>query len=207
VTLPIAAELPNEKEKGVFTWLKKWRKGREAEQSTAEEIKQRWEEAKEREAEKQRWEEAKEREAEKQGQQEAKQRAAEEKQRWREKRREEEEEEGRQRQQEIKQRQDEKRRLEEENRRQQEAKQRKAKTLRVTKWTHQKAPSAPDLPNHEPKICGHNYCSLNTDQCCACSDQRVGMGGFERYVDGVGFVNDASRGQFYCPGCKSVLKA
>ncbi|CAF4172072.1 unnamed protein product, partial [Rotaria sordida] len=51
------------------------------------------------------------------------------------------------------------------------------------------------------KICGH-YCNLwATRQCCKCSDRRPYQfhGFYEKYVDGIGFVQEALRNEYYCP--------
>ncbi|CAF1435915.1 unnamed protein product, partial [Adineta steineri] len=54
------------------------------------------------------------------------------------------------------------------------------------------------------KICGHGCNLWKTRQCCHCSDKRAhkGNGLYEKYVDGIGFVNGASRNEYYCPTCK-----
>jgi hypothetical protein len=197
VTLPPVAGPSNEKEKGVFTWLKKWRKGKEARQNEEVETRQVWEGVR------QRWQEAKQRKVgERQGhQEEKKMEEEEEKPRWQVNQRELEKE----RQEEENWRQQVKKMKAEEHRKQemeQAIKQRKEKALYSLTST-----SEPSLPgsHHEPESCGHSHCSLTTSLCCVCSDRRVGNGGFQRYVDGVGYVNDASREEFYCPGCKNFL--
>ena len=52
------------------------------------------------------------------------------------------------------------------------------------------------------KSCGHE-CQLSNavPNCCWCSDGREISNGYENYVDGVGWQNQASRDQFYCMEC------
>lgn len=52
------------------------------------------------------------------------------------------------------------------------------------------------------KLCGHTYCDLTQDRCCACIDTRAERTRYFRYVDGRGMVADAKRWHDYCPGCK-----
>jgi hypothetical protein len=65
-------------------------------------------------------------------------------------------------------------------------------------------------PKRIPKSCTHDHCSLTISTCCLCTDKRPpgyrdDGGGFQRYVDGVGYLNDASREEYYCPECKQFL--
>ncbi|CAF3390634.1 unnamed protein product [Rotaria socialis] len=54
------------------------------------------------------------------------------------------------------------------------------------------------------KKCGHKCNLWATKNCCHCSDLRSYHfnGFYEKYVDGIGFVNEATRNEYYCPTCK-----
>jgi hypothetical protein len=73
------------------------------------------------------------------------------------------------------------------------------------------SPRHPPLPPKRiPKSCTHDHCSLTISTCCLCTDKRPpgyrdDGGGFQRYVDGIGYLNDASRQEYYCPECKQFL--
>ena len=57
----------------------------------------------------------------------------------------------------------------------------------------------------EVKRCGH-VCFISSvkEGCCRCSDRRAMReeGTYPQYQDGVGWVDNASRGSGYCPHCK-----
>ena len=55
--------------------------------------------------------------------------------------------------------------------------------------------------------CGREKCLLTSKVCCYCSDSRpvhTNVASYIQYVDGIGWVYDATREQFYCPTCKFV---
>ena len=53
------------------------------------------------------------------------------------------------------------------------------------------------------KWCGHDCYPSSTKYCCSCSDQRPMRTGntYPNYIDGVGWVDNASRDDGYCPIC------
>jgi len=58
----------------------------------------------------------------------------------------------------------------------------------------------------ETKSCGHCcYPSRTLTKCCACEDRRpvIVDGGYECYIDGIGFTKTASRDDGYCPVCNT----
>jgi len=60
-----------------------------------------------------------------------------------------------------------------------------------------------DEGGRKMKTCGHE-CEMSLSQCCGCSDKRGHLHGnrYCVYVDGEGYKNVGSRGQYYCPTCK-----
>jgi hypothetical protein len=60
-----------------------------------------------------------------------------------------------------------------------------------------------DEGGRKMKTCGHE-CEMSLSQCCGCSDKRGHLHGnrYRVYVDGEGYKNVGSRGQYYCPTCK-----
>eukprot|EP00741_Cyanophora_paradoxa_P023782 tig00021621_g22971.t1 len=55
-------------------------------------------------------------------------------------------------------------------------------------------------------LCRHPCALTSIDTCCVCADLRKYAATYEKYVDGVGFVETASRSEFYCPPCRSRME-
>jgi len=59
----------------------------------------------------------------------------------------------------------------------------------------------------EVKSCGHHcYPSKTLTKCCSCEDTRpipAEGGGYECYIDGIGFTTTATRDDGYCPVCNT----
>lgn len=59
--------------------------------------------------------------------------------------------------------------------------------------------------NIESKLCGHEcFVSSIKQGCCRCMDRRPlrDEGTYPQYIDGCGWIDNASRGSGYCPHCK-----
>ncbi|KAI1774781.1 hypothetical protein F4818DRAFT_73128 [Hypoxylon cercidicola] len=66
--------------------------------------------------------------------------------------------------------------------------------------------------DQQPPPCSHwseSGCCLAVEsrQCCACLDERpeTESGQYTMYVDGVGWVEEAPRWQYYCPNCQQYF--
>lgn len=75
-------------------------------------------------------------------------------------------------------------------------------------WNNAITRATPFDIHAERQICDHfasRDCALEVSgQCCQCSDKRpISTSGlYSMYVDGHGFINNATRWAYYCPACK-----
>jgi hypothetical protein len=56
--------------------------------------------------------------------------------------------------------------------------------------------------NSELKACGHTCCIGKLTKCCDCMDTRPIQSNYSCYVDGMGYMSNATRRQFYCLVCR-----
>ncbi|KAH8651234.1 hypothetical protein BX600DRAFT_473266 [Xylariales sp. PMI_506] len=66
-----------------------------------------------------------------------------------------------------------------------------------------------ELMNACPHLFAHGCVMTGTNgTCCSCTDQRpiAESGLYSVYIDGSGFIENAPRWAYYCPGCRESNK-